>query len=200
MAKRNIPRTYLVYKPYQVMCQFSKVEGKQTLVDYFEVEKDVYPIGRLDNDSEGLLLMSSDKTLNAQLLSPKAKQEKEYYVQVEGDITQEAIRQLQQGVTINIDGKQHHTLPAACRRLPADPGLPERTPPIRYRAQIPTSWISLIITEGKNRQVRRMTAAVGFPTLRLIRWRIGASNIKGMLPGDMRLLDMKEINRLLGNS
>ncbi len=196
MAKRIITRTYLVYKPYQVMCQFSPVEGKQTLADYFEVEKDVYPIGRLDYDSEGLLLMSNDKTLNALLLQPKAMQEKEYFVQVEGDITQDAIRQLQQGVIINIDGKQHHTMPAACRRLPANPGLPERNPPIRYRAQIPTSWISLMITEGKNRQVRRMTAAVGFPTLRLIRWRIGASNIKGMLPGDMRILEQREINQL----
>jgi len=180
------------------MSQFSAVEGKQTLADFFEVEKDAYPIGRLDYDSEGLLLLSSDKSLNQQLLQPGANQEKEYYVQVEGDISMEAIRQLQMGVTINVDGKSHKTLPAKCRRLPADPGLPERNPPIRFRQNIPTSWIALAITEGKNRQVRRMTAAVGFPTLRLVRWRLGKLDIGGMEPGDMRILQHYELKNLVG--
>lgn len=180
---------YLIYKPFQVMSQFSPVEGKQTLKDFFEVEKDVYPVGRLDYDSEGLLLLTNDKRLNQQLLHPSAKTEKEYWVQVEGQITNEALQQLQKGVLISIDGKPHQTLPAQARLLPAEPHLPERHPPIRYRANIPTSWISLTITEGKNRQVRRMTAAVGFPTLRLVRWRQGRLTIEGMQPGDMRMLD-----------
>lgn len=180
---------YLIYKPFQVMSQFSPVEGKQTLKDFFAVEQDVYPVGRLDYDSEGLLLLTNDKRLNQQLLHPSTKTEKEYWVQVEGQITPEALQQLEKGVLISIDGKTYHTLPAKARLLPAEPNMPERHPPIRYRASIPTSWISLTITEGKNRQVRRMTAAVGFPTLRLVRWRQGRLTIEGLQPGEMRMLD-----------
>jgi 23S rRNA pseudouridine2457 synthase len=175
------------------MSQFSPVEGKLTLKDFFQVERDVYPVGRLDYDSEGLLILTNDKRLNQQLLHPLSKQEKEYFVQVEGVVTAEALRQLEKGVTINIDGKPHQTLPAKARLLNSPPVLPERNPPIRYRAHIPTSWISLTITEGKNRQVRRMTAAVGFPTLRLVRWRQGKLTIEGLEPGDMRLLGPRQL-------
>lgn len=175
------------------MSQFSPVEGKLTLKDFFEVERDVYPVGRLDYDSEGLLVLSNDKRLNQQLLHPLSKQEKEYFVQVEGMMTAEALRQLEKGVTINIDGKPHQTLPAKARLLNPPPVLPERNPPIRYRAHIPTSWISLTITEGKNRQVRRMTAAVGFPTLRLVRWRQGKLTIEGLEPGDMRMVGPRQL-------
>jgi 23S rRNA pseudouridine2457 synthase len=175
------------------MSQFSPVEGKLTLKDFFEVERDVYPVGRLDYDSEGLLVLSNDKRLNQQLLHPLSTQEKEYFVQVEGLMTAEALRQLEKGVTINIDGKPHQTLPAKARLLNPLPVLPERNPPIRYRAHIPTSWISLTITEGKNRQVRRMTAAVGFPTLRLVRWRQGKLTIEGLEPGDMRLVGSRQL-------
>jgi 23S rRNA pseudouridine2457 synthase len=175
------------------MSQFSPVEGKLTLKDFFEVERDVYPVGRLDYDSEGLLMLSNDKRLNQQLLHPLSKQEKEYFVQVEGLMTAEALRQLEKGVMINIDGKQHQTQPAKARLLNPPPVLPERNPPIRYRAHIPTSWISLTITEGKNRQVRRMTAAVGFPTLRLVRWRQGKLTIEGLEPGDMRLVGPRQL-------
>jgi 23S rRNA pseudouridine2457 synthase len=175
------------------MSQFSPVAGKQTLADYFDVEHDVYPVGRLDYDSEGLLLLTNDKRLNQQLLHPDAKTEKEYYVQVEGLITPDALQRLQQGVAITIDGKPYRTRPARARLLEPPPPLPERHPPIRYRAHIPTSWISLTITEGKNRQVRRMTAAVGFPTLRLVRWRQGKLDIGGLQPGDMRMIQRHQL-------
>jgi 23S rRNA pseudouridine2457 synthase len=184
---------YLIYKPFQVLSQFSAVEGKETLADYFDFPKDVYPIGRLDYDSEGLLLLTNDKTLNAKLLEPAKAHEREYWVQVEGSITPEALGQLSKGVSIQIDGKTHHTLPAKAIALSAEPNLPARNPPIRYRQNIPTSWLSLTLQEGKNRQVRRMTAAVGFPTLRLVRWRLGRLTVSGLEPGDYRILQSTEI-------
>lgn len=170
------------------MCQFSPVPGKRTLANVVQVPINVYPVGRLDYDSEGLLLLTNNKKLNAKLLHPNHKVEKEYYVQVEGMITEQALRSLSSGVTINIDGKAYVTQPAQARQLSPPPLLPPRVPPIRYRAQIPTSWISLTLKEGKNRQVRRMTAAVGFPTLRLVRWRLGALTIAGMQPGQYKQL------------
>jgi 23S rRNA pseudouridine2457 synthase len=179
---------YLIYKPFQVLSQFSPSPGKLTLKNLFDVEQDVYPVGRLDYDSEGLLLLTNDVRVNKQWLHPTQKVEKEYYVQVEGEITTAALQQLESGVTISIDGTPYKTKPAKAHVLPTPPILPERNPPIRYRAHIPTSWISLTIGEGKNRQVRRMTAAVGFPTLRLVRWRQGHLTMKGMQPGDMQQL------------
>jgi 23S rRNA pseudouridine2457 synthase len=184
---------YLFYKPFQVLCQFSPEGDKKTLADFLQVSKDVYPVGRLDYDSEGLLLLTNDKSLNAQMLTPGKSHEREYYVQVEGAITDEALKLLSKGVTIRIDGKEHQTLPAKARLLEPAPHLPERNPPIRYRAQIPTSWLSLALTEGKNRQVRRMTAAVGFPTLRLVRWRMGKLTLQGLEPGDYRNVYKNEI-------
>lgn len=175
------------------MCQFSPVNGKETLADYFKVPKDVYPVGRLDYDSEGLLLLTNDKSLNQLLLNPSKAHEREYWVQVEGNITAEAIHQLSKGVVININGKTHHTMPAKAVVLPGEPSLPPRKHPIRFRANIPTSWLSLTLHEGKNRQVRRMTATVGFPTLRLVRWRMGMMDMHGMLPGGMRILDRDSI-------
>jgi len=189
---------YLFYKPFQVLCQFSPSEGKQTLADYLDVPKDVYPVGRLDYDSEGLLLLTNDKKLNHLLLNPSNAHEREYWVQVEGNISQEALNQLCIGVTLQIDGKLHHTLPANARLMPDEPELPPRNPPIRFRKHIPVCWISLSLTEGKNRQVRRMTAAVGFPTLRLVRWRIGTLTIAGLAPGEYRQLEKAAIMRLFG--
>lgn len=161
--------------------------------------KDVYPVGRLDADSEGLLLLTSDKTINHRLLDPRYAHQRTYYVQVDGAITDEALHQLADGVTISVDGKPHHTRPALARRL-EEPNLPPRNPPIRYRANIPTTWIALTLTEGKNRQVRRMTAAVGFPTLRLVRWAIGHLTAAGMQPGDVREVAPDELTKLLGTS
>jgi 23S rRNA pseudouridine2457 synthase len=167
-------RYFLFYKPFQVLSQFSAEGNKKTLADYLKnIPKDIYPVGRLDFDSEGLLLLSNDKKLTQFLLEPRNKHQRTYYVQVEGMITGEAIKKLKSGVYISVDGKQYLTLPAQVDILTEAPQLPERNPPIRFRQNIPTSWISLSLIEGKNRQVRKMTAAVGFPTLRLVRYSIG---------------------------
>lgn len=176
---------FIIYKPYLVLSQFTKENDKhQTLKDVFNVPGNVYAVGRLDNDSEGLLILTNDASLNHQLLNPSFKHEREYWVQVDGAITQQAMHELQKGVTINVDGKAYRTKPCKVRLL-NEPAVPVRNPPIRFRKNIPTSWISITLTEGKNRQVKKMTAKVGFPTLRLIRYRIEAINIEGMQPGDM---------------
>jgi 23S rRNA pseudouridine2457 synthase len=177
------------------LSQFSPEADKQTLKDHFNLPPDVYSVGRLDHDSEGLLLLTNDNKLNHQLSDPAFKQEKEYWVQVEGDITEQALQQLQQGVSLSIDGKKFITKPAIAEKFSEPPELPERNPPIRFRMNIPTSWIRIIITEGKNRQVRRMTAAVGFPTLRLVRYRMGKINLQGMFPGEQRELSTQEVYR-----
>lgn len=190
-------RYFAVYKPFGVLSQFTAAPGKSSLKDIFELPSDVYPVGRLDEDSEGLLLLTNDASFQHRLADPRFHHEKEYLVQVEGVITEEACRQLERGVTIRIKGQEHRTRPCTCRPLSADPGLPERVPPIRVRRSIPDSWLSITLTEGKNRQVRRMTAAVGFPTLRLVRWRSGSLTLNGMMPGDMREIDAKEAALLL---
>ncbi|MFZ1255948.1 MAG: pseudouridine synthase, partial [Saprospiraceae bacterium] len=165
---------YKIYKPYGVLSQFSKKEPEQvTLQDVFKFPKAVYPIGRLDKDSEGLLILSDDITLNNKLLNPKFKMPKSYLAQVEGIPTQEALKKLESGILIKIDGKSHKTLPATVKLMDKIPNYPERIPPIRIRKSIPDRWIEITIHEGKNRQVRRMFAAVGFPVLRLIRISIG---------------------------
>jgi 23S rRNA pseudouridine2457 synthase len=180
-----------------VLCQFSPVEGKLTLADHFTVPKDVYPVGRLDYDSEGLLILTNDRSLNNQLLNPAFKHEREYWVQVDGAINNKALQQLEKGVSINIDGKAHHTLPAKAFLFENPPPVPERNPPVRFRKLIPTSWISLQLSEGKNRQVRKMTAAVGFPTLRLIRHRIEKITLDQMQPGDIKPMNRQTIYSLL---
>ena len=165
--------------------------------DLFEVPGDLYPVGRLDYDSEGLLILTNDRSLNHRLLDPKFLHDREYWIQVEGSIGQDAIRQLENGVLISVDGKSYKTRPCRVTSLPGDPGMPERNPPIRYRAHIPVSWIKMVLREGKNRQVRKMTAKVGFPTLRLIRYRIENISLEGLLPGEMREMKKEEIYRLL---
>ena len=188
---------FIIYKPFMVLSQFSAVEGKKTLADYFEVPKDVYPVGRLDYDSEGLLILTNDKQLNNRLLNPLFAHEREYWVQVDGAATQEAVEQLQKGVSINIDGKQYRTKPCKASLFEAPPIVPERNPPIRFRKEIPAPWLRLQLKEGKNRQVRRMTASVGFPTLRLIRYRIEKLNIDHLQPGEMMEIEQKELYKLL---
>ena len=186
---------YLLYKPMNMLSQFSREGDKATLADLaFRFPPDVYPVGRLDADSEGLLLLTSDKQLNHRLLNPRFRHNRTYYVQVEGTLTDEACAQLSSGVTISVDGKPYHTLPASARPLP-EPALPPRVPPIRYRASIPTSWLAIALHEGKNRQVRRMTAAVGFPTLRLVRWAIESLTAEGMQPGEVVALDRETVMR-----
>lgn len=188
---------YLVYKPFQTLCQFSPEENKKTLKDYFSVPTDVYPVGRLDFDSEGLLLLTNDKELNHRLLNPKFAHKRTYLVQVDGSIDQKAADQLTQGVDITVDGKLYHTKRCQAKLLTTDPVVAPRNPPIRYRKTIPAPWLELTLTEGKNRQVRKMCASVGFPVLRLIRIRIGNLSIENIQPGDMIALDKTTINKEL---
>lgn len=177
---------YFFYKPFQVLSQFSKVPGKKTLKDFFSnIKKEVYPVGRLDYDSEGLLLLTNDKKLNHLLLNPAFMHEREYWVQVEGTPDAAALHQLQNNIVIRINGENYKTKKAHAAIMNHPPEIPERHPPIRYRKNIPVSWLSLTLCEGKNRQVRKMTAAAGYPTLRLIRHRIGKFTTAGMQPGDI---------------
>jgi len=169
----------LFNKPYNVLCQFTDSEGRPTLADYID-EKDVYAAGRLDRDSEGLVLLTDDGKLQHKITDPKNKMEKTYWVQVEHDISDEALQALRNGVEL----KDGMTLPAKAKRIDPPDTLWLRDPPIRERKNIPTSWIALTLKEGRNRQVRRMTAAVGFPTLRLIRYRIGSWTIDGINNGE----------------
>ncbi len=184
---------YLLYKPFQVLSQFTSEGGKACLKDIIEVERDVYPVGRLDYDSEGLLLLTNDTSINHQLLHPSFEHKRTYWVQVDGAITQEAANQLAKGVTINIDGKQYNTKPAVVKLLPDTIPVPDRKPPIRFRKSIPATWASIQLTEGKNRQVRKMFAAVGFPVLRLIRAQMGNYTIDKMQPGDLLSLTEEEV-------
>lgn len=187
----------IVYKPFNVLSQFTSGDGKQTLKDFFEVPGDVYPVGRLDYDSEGLLILTNDKKINHDLLNPAFEHTREYWVQVDGEITDEALHDLQNGVDITVDGKLIRTKKCKAISFKATPLVPDRNPPIRFRKNIPTSWVKLVLTEGKNRQVRKMTAAVGFPTLRLIRFRIEKCTIEGLQPGEMRLFTRGEMVHFL---
>lgn len=171
---------YLLNKPFNVLSTFTDSEGRDTLASYIKIP-DVYAAGRLDYDSEGLLILTQDGALQHRLANPKFKLEKSYWVQLEGEISETALQQLRRGVELK-DGK---TRPAYAERL-TEPELWERNPPIRERKNQPTSWIELRISEGKNRQVRRMTAAVGFPTLRLVRVAIGPWRVDGLQPGEWR--------------
>jgi 23S rRNA pseudouridine2457 synthase len=181
----------LFWKPYGVLTQFTDQEGRSTLKDYID-QPGVYPVGRLDQDSEGLLLLTDDGPLAHRLTDPRFDHPKTYWAQVEGIPDPQAIQALSKGVTI----QNYQTRPARVRALDQEPNLPPRTVPIRFRKAIPTSWIELILTEGKNRQVRRMTATVGFPTLRLVRVAIGELTLKGLEPGTYRLLTIQEIQAL----
>ncbi len=186
---------FLIYKPYGMLSQFSKEGDKPTLADLdFTFPKDAYPVGRLDHDSEGLLLLTNDTSLNSLLLNPKKHYSKRYWVQVDRDITDEAVGLLRKGVTINVNG-EYRTHPAVVTKID-EPLLPERVPPVRFRLSVPTSWIEITITEGKNRQVRKMPAAVGFPTLRLVRSAIGPIEIANMQPGEVITLGDTDIKRL----
>lgn len=175
-----------------VLSQFTSVDGKLCLKDFFSVSNDVYPVGRLDYDSEGLLILTNDSAINHKLLHPSFNHQREYMVQVDGQITHEALAKLQKGVDININGGIYHTKPCSAQLL-ENPLVPDRNPPIRYRKNIPAPWIRLTLTEGKNRQVRKMTASVGFPTLRLIRTGIEQIKIGGLQPGECKALSLNTI-------
>ncbi len=179
------------------MTQFSPVEGKKTLKDFFDVPTDVYPVGRLDYDSEGLLILTNDTKLNALLLNPENAHQREYWVQVEGEITEAGLSVLEKGVTISVTGKKYKTKECMARKFSSAPKVAERNPPIRVRKSVPDSWISLTLTEGKNRQVRKMTAQAGFPTLRLIRYGIENITLQNLKPGEMKECSKSELYNLL---
>ena len=174
----------LLNKPWGVLSQFTDKEGRPTLASLLQAPG-FRPAGRLDADSEGLLVLCADGALHARIASPRHKLPKTYLVQVEGEIDEQAIARLRGGVVLN-DG------PARALRAAriAEPALWPRDPPVRYRAKIPTSWLSITLTEGRNRQVRRMTAAVGFPTLRLVRWQTGPWTLEGIGPGEHRRIEV----------
>jgi 23S rRNA pseudouridine2457 synthase len=176
-------------KPFGVISKFSPERGLRTLADYVPV-RDVYPAGRLDTDSEGLLLLTDDGALQARIASPRHKLAKTYWAQVEGVPTDEAIAKLRAGIDLG----DFVTQPAGARRIDEPPGLWPRDPPIRYRAKIPATWLELTLREGKNRQVRRMTARVGFPTLRLVRAAIGNIGLTGLAPGEWREVDAENLS------
>ena len=160
---------FAIFKPFGMLSQFTSEGAHKTLADLnFKFPIDVYPVGRLDADSEGIILLTNDKRVNSKLLEPANKHQRKYIVQLEGEVTNEALSLLEKGVKLNDKGTIYETLPAKAT-IVEPPELPERNPPVRFRKSIPTSWIELTIHEGKNRQIRKMTAAIGFPTLRLVR-------------------------------
>jgi len=177
---------FTLNKPYGIQSAFLPGNEKNGLRSVFDFPRGVYPLGRLDKDSEGLLILTNDPALNRRLLLPGFGHEREYWVQVEGIITETAVAALRNGVNINLGGKTYRTLPCQVE-IPATPiYFPPRIPPIRFRKNIPDSWIRMILREGKNRQVRKMGAAVGFPVLRLIRYRIQGITLEGLEPGRVR--------------
>jgi 23S rRNA pseudouridine2457 synthase len=187
-------RYFLFHKPYDVLTQFTddrSTTSRRTLKDYIPIP-DIYPVGRLDRDSEGLLLLTNDGWLQHRLTDPKFHHPRTYWVQVERIPDSAALQQLERGVKI----QDYQTRPAIARLLLHEPDLPPRDPPIRFRKNVPTAWLEIILTEGRNRQIRRMTAAVGFPTLRLVRVAIAHLRLDGLEPGQWRELSFQELKPL----
>jgi len=188
---------YIFNKPYNVLSQFTKeVPEHITLQDFLDLPSDVYPVGRLDKDSEGLLLLTNDNHFKNKLLDPKNKSPKTYLAQVEGDINQEALNQLSKGVSIKLKKGFYQTKPCIADKV-NPPNIGDRVPPIRVRVSIPTSWIEITIQEGKNRQIRKMCAAVAFPCLRLIRSKVKGESFEDVLLGKGRHLTSSEIRSLI---
>lgn len=183
-------RYYIIYKPYKMLSQFTQDGEYDTLKSLYPFPKDVYSVGRLDTDSEGLLVMTNDGPFKSKLLEPKFGHAKIYWVQVEGDMTVEALKELKRGVEISVKGRKYKTRSCRAGFLPTEESdkLPERDPPVRD--DVPRSWVWIELREGKNRQVRKMTAKVGFPTLRLVRYAVQSVTIEEMKPGEV-----KEVSR-----
>ena len=183
---------YRFWKPYNVLTKFTDAENRPTLADYVHIPN-IYAAGRLDHDSEGLLLLTDSGSLSHRLTDPRFAHPRTYWTQVERIPDDAALNHLRKGVELSEGGRLWRTRPAQVELLAAPPDLPERAVPIRYRKNVPTAWIQLTLTEGRNRQVRRMTAAVGYPTLRLVRWSIGAITLAGLSPGALLPLTKAEI-------
>lgn len=186
----GVSKLVLFNKPCGVLTQFTSEDGKATLADYIRMPG-VYAAGRLDADSEGLVVLTDDGALQARISHPRHKLVKTYWAQVEGVPDEAALGRLRAGLDLG----DFHTKPCQARLIDEPEGLWPRNPPIRFRKAIPTSWLEIMIFEGKNRQVRRMTAKVGFPTLRLIRWAVGDWTLAGLAPGEWRLLRADELRR-----
>ena len=187
-------RQYILFnKPYGILCQFTddSASPRPTLKEFIDIPE-VYSVGRLDFDSEGLLLLTNDGQLKHRLIDPQFEHLRTYWVQVERIPTEESLQMLRDGVLL----QGYRTKPAIAKLLDTEPDLPERQPPIRFRASIPTSWLELKLTEGKNRQVRKMTAAVGFPTLRLVRVAIAHLSLANLNVGQWRNLTQTELQEL----
>jgi 23S rRNA pseudouridine2457 synthase len=193
----RIPRRrlsyFLFYKPHGVLSQFTSEWGRKSLQDYGPFPSDVYPVGRLDAASEGLLLLTNDNHLKHRLTDPRFRHPRTYLVQVERVPDERALRELRDGVTI--EGKV--TQQADIQLLDREPALPPRPVPVRFRKNVPTAWLSITLREGRNRQIRKMTASVGYPTLRLVRSAIGELTLEGLTPGGMRALTGEEVRRML---
>ncbi len=198
---------FAVFKPYGMLSQFTPDHpGQRTLADLgFPFPKSVYPVGRLDADSEGLLLLTDNAKMKTRLLAPEYGHERTYFAQVEGIPDEVAMEQLRQGVAIRIHGRMYQTLPALVHQLDKPPDLPPREPPVRYRKSIPDCWLQITLTEGKNRQVRRMCAAVGYPVLRLVRvqfgrLRLGQGSLRHLQkPGDVCVLEVGDLPKGWGS-
>jgi 23S rRNA pseudouridine2457 synthase len=189
---------YLLHKPFGMLSQFTREGGHPSLADVdFDFESDVYSVGRLDTDSEGLLLLTNDKRLNSELLSPENGHPRTYHAQVEGTPDFSDLRTLQNPMIIKIKGKEFKTRPCKVSVLDPQPNYLDRIPPIRVRKSIPDTWVSITLTEGKNRQVRKMTAYAGFPTLRLIRESIGPFKLKDLKAGEVKELSEVEVGILI---
>ena len=190
-------RCFLLNKPYGVLSQFTReVPSHRTLKDVYDFPPHVYPVGRLDRDSEGLLLLTDDTRLNHRLLQPAHGHRRTYHVQVEGTVGDDAVAALAVGPTIRIRGREHRSRPVVVERIA--PAYPPRVPPVRERKHIPDTWLSLTLTEGKNRQVRRMCAAVGHPVLRLIRYAIGGTTLADLEGQLVREVGVTWLSQRLG--
>ena len=195
MSKRK-KLYYLIYKPYGVLTQFTPEHGKRSLADIVKVPKDVYPVGRLDENSEGLLILSNDGAFKHHLLHPQFEHKRTYWAQLDGEITVQAIEKLQAGVTIRVNKEDYSTLPAEVEKIKA-PVLPERPTRVDFNQSRGDSWIAITLHEGKNRQVRKMTAAVGYPTVRLVRVSIENLSLGKLQPGDQIEFSANSIKRKL---
>ena len=196
MAKQYL--YFIIHKPFGVLSQFSDEGENPGLGSIFKLPKDVYPVGRLDLDSEGLLLLTNNKLLNHQLLNPAHEHRRTYWAEVEGNVQPAALEKLREGPAIRINGRDHQCLPVAAGIIGHPAGLGERNPPVNRQKYPKTTWLELTLTEGKNRQVRRMTAAVGHPTLRLVRVAIEGLSLFPLKPGEIRQVSEGVVMKKLG--